>query len=79
MPSHKGVNLKNEILKCMAITSRSGKVIGDVPSIIDVVVGIKAKASFVDNIIDVDDVEEVQTDATPTFGNSTISAKVEEG
>lgn len=53
----------------MVITSSYGKVVRDVPPIVDMVVGDKAKAPVVDNAVDVDDVEEVQLNDTPTLVN----------
>lgn len=63
LPSDMVVNPKNETPRCISITTRSGKVVWDMPLIVDATMGDKAKAPIVD------DVEEVQQDTTPTLDN----------
>lgn len=51
--------MKNDTPQYMAISTRNGKVVGDMPSIIYVVVGDRDMALIINDAIDVDVNEEV--------------------
>lgn len=74
------VNPKNDTPQCMAITTRSGKVVGDMPLIIDKAMSNNVKTLSVnDDAIHDDDVEEVQNDVAPTLGNPKSVVIVKKG